>query len=60
MEEILEARRKIIEHTKGQCNVSGVIDCPICGEINALNFAIQNNQYVHAACETEGCVAWME
>lgn len=38
---------------------SGVVQCPECGK--HLRWAkAQCNGHVHAACETEGCVSWME
>ena len=47
MEEILLARVAIMEHTKEQLSVSGVIYCPICKCFNSLNFAVQSNGHVH-------------
>ena len=60
MEEILLARVSIMEHTKEQVSVSGVINCPVCNVENSLNFAISSNGHIHARCDTKGCVIWME
>ncbi len=39
----------------------GTITCPICGVMNALRFwRAARNGHVHAACQTPGCVQWME
>lgn len=40
-------------------NWRGVIECPNCkGKLHVSHAAC--NGHVHAKCETEGCVAWME
>ncbi len=42
------------------CQV-GSITCPICGVVGALRFRrAASNEHVHAACQTPGCVQWME
>jgi len=60
MEELLLARISIMNHTKDQVSVSGVIDCPVCKKENSLNFAVSSNGHIHAKCDTDGCVRWME
>ncbi len=41
--------------------VGWFIACPICGVANALRFRrAASNGHVHAACQTPGCVQWME
>ena len=38
---------------------SGFIECPKCN--GKLFYAVaQSNKHVHAKCETEGCLQWME
>ncbi|MCU7842178.1 MAG: hypothetical protein KZQ94_22755 [Candidatus Thiodiazotropha sp. (ex Troendleina suluensis)] len=38
---------------------SGNVKCPSCG--GTLHYAVaQCNGHVHGACETEGCLRWME
>ncbi len=40
---------------------AGTITCPICGVAAALRFRrAASNGHVHAACQTVGCVQWME
>lgn len=59
-----KARRAIVEHlggpwTKGTPVGAGEIDCPVCGK--TLKFTRSGyNGHIHARCETDGCVSWME
>lgn len=54
----LLAVNPIREKYKGK-NWSGIIECPVCkGKLHVSHAAC--NGHVHARCETEGCVAWME
>lgn len=40
---------------------AGAVDCPKCGGNGALRFTVSSyNGHVHAACNTEGCLSWME
>lgn len=65
-ENIGKARRAIVEHCggpwkRGTPGAAGVIDCPACDGKETLRFTRSGyNGHVHAACMTEGCVAWME
>jgi hypothetical protein len=37
---------------------AGTIDCPKCN--GSLSWGRASNRHVHGACETEGCLAWMQ
>lgn len=64
MEAMGKARAAIVAHLggpwkKGATGAGGIIDCPTCGK--KLKFSRSGyNGHIHAACETEGCTAWME
>ena len=61
-----KARDAIVSHLggpwkRGTAGASGKIDCPVCGEKESLRFSRAGyNGHIHAACETVGCVRWME
>lgn len=61
-----KSRDAIVKHLggpwkRGMAGSSGKIDCPACGEKDALRFSRAGyNGHIHAACATNGCVAWME
>jgi hypothetical protein len=38
----------------------GVMDCPVCGTGKLHYSRAGYNGHVHARCETDGCVSWME
>ncbi len=58
MEKALEAVAPLRRKYKGQ-DYNGVIDCPICA--GKLHFRhAKYNGHIHARCETENCVSWME
>lgn len=45
---------------KGTPGARGEIKCPVCG-LGQLRFSRAGyNGHIHAACETDGCVSWME
>lgn len=46
---------KAIRATKQK---SGHIECPLCK--GRLAFAINSYNHIHAKCETEKCLSWME
>lgn len=46
-------------HPKPDTNRHGVVECPICKGRLHLSQAAYNG-HVHGACETPGCVEWME
>ena len=46
---------KMIRDTKER---SGYIECPMCK--GRLAFAINSYNHIHAKCETENCIRWME
>lgn len=46
---------------KGEPSVSGKTDCPCCKKAQGLHYSRAGcNGHIHARCETEGCVCWME
>lgn len=61
-----KARAAIVAHLggpwkRGMPAVSGTIDCPACGGQWSLRFSRAGyNGHIHAACQTDGCVQWME
>lgn len=63
---IRKAREAIIEDCggpwkRGMSGSSGVIDCPVCEGIKTLQYSRAGyNGHVHARCETDDCVGWME
>lgn len=58
MELALKVIAPIRKEQKGK-NWLGVIKCPVCeGKLHVSHAAC--NGHVHARCETQDCVAWME
>lgn len=61
-----KARAAIVEHLggpwkRGMPSVAALIDCPVCGAKAGLRFSRAGyNGHIHASCETDGCVRWME
>lgn len=55
-----KARAAILAATKGAKRVRGRILCPVCEKAGSLRFGVAYNGHIHAQCETEGCVAWIE
>lgn len=52
---IMTARKAIIATGKQ----SGFVECPKCG--GKLRFAVaKSNGHVHAQCETQSCIGWIE
>lgn len=59
MKRIGEALKAIREHTKGERGLQGQIPCPTCSK--PLHFSVARyNGHVHAKCETQGCVSFMQ
>lgn len=57
---IADARKAIVDHTKGRRGVCGEISCPICST-GKLRFSVaKSNGHIWAACSTKSCVRWME
>lgn len=50
---------KIKEANQGK-NASGTDECPICGNVIHWSCAGAYNGHVHARCETENCLNFME
>jgi hypothetical protein len=65
-EKMGNARAAIVAHLggpwkRGAPSAGGVIDCPACGGKQTLHFSRAGyNGHIHASCETEDCVRWME
>ena len=60
MENYTTARNAIVAHTEGKRGVAGSIECPVC-KTGVLRFSIAGcNGHIHAKCNSEGCVSWME
>lgn len=63
---MVKARLAIVESLGGQWKrgtpgATGVIDCPVCGGEKSLRFSRSGyNGHIHAGCNTEDCVKWME
>lgn len=66
IEGIGKARAAIVEACggpwkEGMGPSGGRITCPVCENPESLSFTRSGyNGHIHAACKTEGCVAWME
>jgi hypothetical protein len=60
------ARKAIVEHLggpwkRGMKGAAGLINCPVCGAEDSLRFTRAGyNGHIHAECQTENCVRWME
>jgi hypothetical protein len=52
-------RREVPRDAKTVRDVRGQIPCPTCGMRLAF-FVSGYNGHIHAACETQGCVSFME
>lgn len=61
-----KARAAIVESLggpwkRGMPGSHGRIDCPVCCAAKSLNFSRSSyNGHIHAKCDTDGCVCWME
>ena len=52
-------RGMIIKQTGGTRNTSGWVDCPIC-QTGKVEYSVAYNGHVHAKCETDHCIEWIE
>jgi len=52
-------RPTIVKAQKESGEWAGKVECPKCAKPLHWRMA-QSNQHIHARCETEGCVSWME
>ena len=65
-ERTIIARAAIVDYLggpwkRGMGKSGGRIDCPVCGKESALQFSRSGyNGHIHAACDTDDCVSWME
>lgn len=63
---ITKAREAIVEDCggpwkRGTPASSGKINCPACGQTEALHYRRAGvNGHIHATCSTKGCVSWIE
>lgn len=63
---VIKARAAIIDDFGGPWKAgtpgkAGTIDCPVCGKLKSLSYSVAGyNGHVHATCQTENCVRWME
>jgi len=53
------ARGKILEVARETNSSAGTIECPKCGKTMRWSRA-RSNGHVHAHCEAEECLSWME
>lgn len=56
---IKAARAEIVQRHGKQRGVSGQVRCPACSGLLAYSIAAYNG-HIHARCETDGCVSWIE
>lgn len=56
---ITEAARRVRAQHKETGAFQGEVECPACGKALRWSMA-RSNKHVHAACETRGCVSWMQ
>lgn len=54
---IAVARAAILE-SGAKPKSQGEVDCPHCD--GKLKWSMASNNHIHAACQTSGCVRWME
>lgn len=59
LEKIGVARDAIIRFTRNMRGTSGMIPCPVC-ERNKIRFVVHENGKIHAHCNSDQCVSWME
>jgi hypothetical protein len=63
-EDVGKARAAIVAHLgpwKKGVGGRGRIDCPVCNQRLSLAFSQAGmNGHIHARCDTQGCVAWIE
>jgi hypothetical protein len=61
--DVMTARKAITDYIKVNNlprSCAGYLDCPICEQVRALVWSRASNGHIHAQCNTEGCVQWME
>lgn len=59
IENLTKVRPAIVKAHKDTGAWGGNVGCPKCGKNLRWSMA-QCNGHIHAACETKGCVSWME
>jgi hypothetical protein len=52
-------RSLVMKAADGKRDVSGSFWCPICGS-GSINYYVGWNGHVHARCDSDKCVNWME
>ena len=65
LEQMIATRKAITDHIKehrmGGRDVEGKIPCPVCGDGTVFySCAGAYNGHIHATCNTDGCVSWIE
>ena len=62
-ERVMKARKAIIDMGAKPRSV-GSLCCPVCNgggkQERTLHWSMASNGHIHARCDTQGCVAWME
>jgi len=58
-ERTIIARKAIVAHIEATKQQGGTIPCPIC-KSGSLAYIRHSNGHIHAQCNTDSCVAWME
>ncbi len=54
-------RPAVITHHKATGESSGKMDCPECKRAGGVHWSRSNyNGHIHAQCETDDCIGWME
>lgn len=56
---VTEAARRVRAQHKETGAYQGEVECPTCGKALRWSMA-RSNKHVHAACETRGCVSWLQ
>lgn len=57
--DVNKARRAIITHCQDRRGVAGQLPCPVCGR-GTLRYRRAKNGHVHAICNIDQCVRWIE
>jgi hypothetical protein len=52
-------RRQIMKRVEDKRNIGGSFFCPICG-MGQVHYYVTFNGHVHARCDSDKCVNWME
>jgi len=58
-EDVEKAMAAVTKATKGEHNISGAINCPVCGQAKALSFVVYATGRSSASCKNPKCVRWL-